>query len=385
MTEVQTMVNLNHPNIVNLIEYSKDAVEEKEDGRKIPVICIALELAPGGELFDYVATTGKFSDEISRFYFKQLIEGLDYVHQRGIAHRDLKPENVLFDQFFNLKIADFGFATPLAGRDGTGTSKTKLGTESYMAPEIHARRPYLGASVDLFACAIILFIMVTQHPPFSRAEPSDPFYRLICANRADLFWKAHSKNKPEGFFSEEFKNLITSMLQFDPALRPSMAEVKAHPWFNGPIASLEAIQHEFAQRKAYIDKENEAKRIQKEQERAAQLHSAGGAGRRVYKNLGVKRSDEDDAEMEEVKHELVLAKRTLEPYIEVVKRNTEIFTIADPDSIINEVGGFLQDEGHLVSLDAKKYKLKVTLKAEEVEEGQEPEPQVEMTVKILEI
>lgn len=89
----------------------------------------------------------------------------------------------------------------------------------------------------------------------------------------------------------------------------------------------------------------------------------------MYKNLGVKRSDEDDAEMEEVKHELVLAKRTLEPYIEVVKRNTEIFTIADPDSIINEVGGFLQDEGHLVSLDAKKYKLKVTLKAEEVEEG----------------
>lgn len=81
-----------------------------------------------------------------------------------------------------------------------------------MAPEIHARKPYVGASVDLFASAIILFIMFTQHPPFTKAEPSDPFYRLICANRADLFWKAHSKNKPEGFFSEEFKSLITSML-----------------------------------------------------------------------------------------------------------------------------------------------------------------------------
>jgi len=81
-----------------------------------------------------------------------------------------------------------------------------------MAPEIHARKPYNGASVDLFASGIILFIMFTQHPPFTRAEPSDPFYRLLCANRADLFWKAHSKNKPEGFFSEEFKNLITSML-----------------------------------------------------------------------------------------------------------------------------------------------------------------------------
>jgi serine/threonine protein kinase len=68
---------------------------------------------------------------------------------------------------------------------------------------------------------------------------------LICANRADLFWKAHSKNKPEGFFSEEFKTLITSMLQFDPSHRLSMTEVKAHPWVNGPSCTLEDINLEF--------------------------------------------------------------------------------------------------------------------------------------------
>ena len=90
-----------------------------------------------------------------------MIEGLEYVHTRGVTHRDLKPENVLFDQHFNLKIADFGFAAPIAGRDGSGLCKTKLGTESYMAPEIHMRKPYNGASVDLFACGIILFIMFT--------------------------------------------------------------------------------------------------------------------------------------------------------------------------------------------------------------------------------
>ena len=240
MTEVKAMSALNHPNIVNLVEYSEQGYVEKKGGRKYPVIYIVLELATGGELFDFVAITGRYTEAIARFYFHQLMEGLDYVHKRGITHRDLKPENVLYDDTFNLRIADFGFAAPIQGKDGSGYCKTKLGTESYMAPEIHMRRPYNGASVDLFASAIILFIMLTQHPPFTKAEPSDPFYRLLCANRADLFWKAHSKNKPGGdsFFSDEFKHLITAMLQFDPTHRLSLAEVMAHPWYNGPIATL---------------------------------------------------------------------------------------------------------------------------------------------------
>jgi len=66
-----------------------------------------------------------------------MIEALDYMHKKGFAHRDMKPENLLFDTKFNLKVADFGFAAALAGRDGTGKMKTILGTESYMAPEIN--------------------------------------------------------------------------------------------------------------------------------------------------------------------------------------------------------------------------------------------------------
>lgn len=111
-----------------------------------------------------------------------------------------------------------------------------------MAPEIHMRKPYSGASVDLFATGIILFIMYTQHPPFTRAEPSDPFYRLLCANRADLFWKAHSKNKPADFFSEEFKAMITAMLAFDPAQRPSVQDIKAHAWYvDANAANLDEV------------------------------------------------------------------------------------------------------------------------------------------------
>jgi serine/threonine protein kinase len=119
-----------------------------------------LEICGGGELFDFIAISGAFKEPLARYFFKQFMEGLDYCHSNGVAHRDLKPENILLDYNYILKIADFGFAAPVEGRDGSGYLKTKLGTMNYMAPEIHLKQPYMGKQVDLFASAIILFIMV---------------------------------------------------------------------------------------------------------------------------------------------------------------------------------------------------------------------------------
>jgi serine/threonine protein kinase len=202
-----------------------------------------LELATGGELFDFIAISGRFEEPIARFYFKQFLEGLAYCHGQKITHRDLKPENLLLDQKYTLKIADFGFAGPIEGRDGSGNLNTKLGTLNYMAPEIHLNQPYKGESVDLFAAAMILFIMVAQHPPFTTAQPQDPFYRCVAANRADIFWRTHCKNKEgqEDFFSKEFKDLVQALLQLDPAHRPSLAEVMNHAWMQGPMPTQEDI------------------------------------------------------------------------------------------------------------------------------------------------
>jgi len=190
--EIEILAELKHPNIVNLLEFHESIDYVKKNGQSYKVVAIFMELVPGGELFEYVADSGRFSEETARTYFRIIIETLEYCHEKGIAHRDLKPENLLFDAGFNLKIADFGFATLLSGKDGSGQLHTVLGTESYMAPEIHLRKPYSGTSVDLFACGIILFILISGTPPFAKADPkADPHYKLIVANRQDVFWKAH--------------------------------------------------------------------------------------------------------------------------------------------------------------------------------------------------
>lgn len=113
------------------------------------------------------------------------------MHNQGVVHRDLKPDNVLMSKDFVLKLADFGFAAPLQGRFGTGYLRTRLGTEPYMAPEIHAQKPYKGAEVDLFAAGIILFIVISGTPPFRKGVPTDFHYKHIATGHWEKFWPYH--------------------------------------------------------------------------------------------------------------------------------------------------------------------------------------------------
>ena len=128
------MDHLHHRNIVKLISVREHALFRPVGGDPYTCFAIIMEYAGGGELFDYVAETGKFSEKVSRTYFHQIINALHYINREGYAHRDLKPENMLLAKDFTLKIADFGFSCLLKGRDGSGRLHTRLGTEGYMAP-----------------------------------------------------------------------------------------------------------------------------------------------------------------------------------------------------------------------------------------------------------
>ena len=260
------MVSLNrvqHPNVLNLVNANENGVYVKKQGRGIyNCMYMVMELCSNGELFDILFNTGRFSEPIARFYFKQIIESLNACHTAGLAHRDMKPENILFDNAFNLKIADFGFSIILSGRDGTGILHTRLGTESYMAPELHERKPYTGESVDLFAAGIILFIMLSQNPPFSKADKNDAYYRLLYTGE-EKFWNLHSRSKPAGFYSADFRSLIFKMLAYDPRNRLSIEEIKAHPWTNGPTATQEEVFTEVSERKRRIVEAAERARAQR--------------------------------------------------------------------------------------------------------------------------
>ncbi len=148
---------------------------------------MVLALIQGGELFDYIALRA-FPTDVCRYYFKQMLQIMHYMHIKGFCHRDLKPENMMLDAQYNIRFADFGFSAPIQGRDGSGFLKTILGTSAYMAPKLIQKRNYQGHMVDLFALGIILFILLAGHPPFNHAHVEDPHYKLLYMNRADLFW-----------------------------------------------------------------------------------------------------------------------------------------------------------------------------------------------------
>ena len=241
----------------------------------------------------------------------------------------------MLDSNFNLKIADFGFAAALRGKDGSGLLKTQLGTQSYMAPEIHLGKSYSGASVDLFAAAIILFIMVTKRPPFYSANPQDAHYKLLCSGRTDLFWKAHDQAEdPKTPISaqKDFVDLFEQMTKLNPKHRLSIDQILAHPWMKAPYATLDDIKKEFTDRKCQVDDQIKQEKDEKRAKRAEEQLKARKA---VKRGEGSTEFDDD----EEVKLEFGRFES------DCVSRQTQFYSTASPNVIFRDLKGYLTEKG----------------------------------------
>jgi serine/threonine protein kinase len=179
-----------------------------------------------------------------------MLQGLLHIYSQGFSHRDLKPENILLTNDYNVKLVDFGFACKLEARDGSGFSRSVVGTPGYMAPEVLAKKPYQGHYADLFSLGVILFAMYSGHPPFDLATPTDNYYSLIYRNRIEEFWNKHQKHHPAGFFSESFIDLMSMIFQAEPCRRPVIADIIGHEWLqDGPTATEIEAQDEMMRRR----------------------------------------------------------------------------------------------------------------------------------------
>lgn len=273
--EIMSMSKIKHKHVIQLKHVDWEAKFTRPNGTQLDVILVVLELATGGELFELLAFTGCFEEAIARTYFQQLISGVGYCHGQGVAHRDLKPENLLMDAGFQLKMIDFGFAKVIdAAQNAQQLMFTQCGTPGYMAPEMLGGKGYDATVSDIWACGVILFIMLAGFPPFQKAIMNDWWFSKLATNKHALFWQAHSRS---AYFSDSTKDFINKILQPDPAKRMTVADIKKHPWFNGPVISDAQLVAELTRRKNEVDEQKARQRLEQKQQAAASAASGGGS------------------------------------------------------------------------------------------------------------
>ena len=221
---------------------------------------IVLEHAVNGDLYPYLEQ-GALSEPVSRFYFGQLLSAIEHLHNNGYCHLDIKPENLLLDERFDLKLCDFGFTTSYTEKGGCKLVRTSCGTSNYFPPETWKsgakERGYDGIKADVFQLGILLFIMLTGQPPFTKSVVQDGWFALMARGRWDEFWDFKEKGianvsslGDRQIFSQDLKELLRAMLEPQPSMRATIQSIKESKWFldTYPAEPIE-VQFEMLNRK----------------------------------------------------------------------------------------------------------------------------------------
>ena len=178
---------------------------------------LVMEYCKKGELFDYIVQHQRLSENEASIFFYQLINGVEHIHNKGIAHRDLKPENLLLTNEKILKIIDFGLSHEY---NGSELLKTKCGSPSYAAPEIICCPYYDGFKTDIWCCGIILYAMLCGFLPFEGDDNTLLFRNILECDPEMPDW-----------LSKSSRNLIIKILNPDPDERITLEEIKKHKFY----------------------------------------------------------------------------------------------------------------------------------------------------------
>ncbi|ELV13660.1 Serine/threonine-protein kinase DCLK2 [Tupaia chinensis] len=225
--EVSILRRVKHPNIIMLVEEMETATE----------LFLVMELVKGGDLFDAITSSTKYTERDGSAMVYNLANALRYLHGLSIVHRDIKPENLLVCEYSDgtksLKLGDFGLATVVEG-----PLYTVCGTPTYVAPEIIAETGY-GLKVDIWAAGVITYILLCGFPPFrSESNLQEDLFDQILAGKLEFpapYWDN---------ITDSAKELISQMLQVNVEARCTAGQVLSHPWVSDDASQENNMQAE---------------------------------------------------------------------------------------------------------------------------------------------
>jgi len=206
--ENKIITKFHHLNVISVFEIIED----------LSNYYIIMEYCEKGELFEYILSHQKLTENECSLFFYQIINGVAHIHSRGVAHRDLKPENILLTDKNILKIIDFGLSHEF--NETSELLNTKCGSPSYASPEIILGKEYDGFKSDIWSCGIILYAMATGYLPFE-GENNKILFREILECNPDI----------PIYLSDSIHNLISSILTKNPDERISIENIKKHEFY----------------------------------------------------------------------------------------------------------------------------------------------------------
>lgn len=204
--EVRILQQLCHPGIVRLYDLLQDQMN----------YYIIMEWCSKGELFSYIVDNGRLSETEARYYVRQILEALKFVHAQSIVHRDIKPENLLLDVDGHVKLSDFGLSRFV---DACGLADTPCGSVCYAAPECARGGVYDGRKSDTWSLGVVLYAMLTGVLPWTLRNQAQLFEQI---QRADFEIPGHISVMP--------RDLLRRLMEPDPSARLSADEALEHPW-----------------------------------------------------------------------------------------------------------------------------------------------------------
>ena len=207
--EIEILKSISHKNIAQL--YESISTEHN--------FYLIMEYIEGGDLGDYIAQNVSLSENLSCYFFRQLISVIEYLNDMGITHRDLKPENILLDSAHkNIKVIDFGLSNYCANSE---LLKSACGSPCFASPEMLSGKSYLGVTTDLWSAGIVLYSMLVGTIPFDDLEINTLYERI----KIGTFYIPSS-------LSLSCIDFLKQILHINPEKRITIEKIKKHPWFN---------------------------------------------------------------------------------------------------------------------------------------------------------